>query len=403
MRIAYIMSRFPLLSETFILREMDEFERQGGEILLFPLICQEQDLTHYDAELWLERRNCIPFMDIHVLGSLIKTFIKNPLKFITVLIKIVFWNLPSPKFLLRTLILFPKAIRTANKIETENIDHLHVHYASHPALVAYIIHQFTGISYSITIHSHDIYDNHVMLKQKLGAAKFLVTISNFNLDYLVKLLGNWVGKKVFVIHSGVNLSEFVPQKVRNPNNSHKFILLQIGSLHWKKGQTYFLKALKLLDSEIDNLQVQIIGDGPERKKLERMIRELGLTNKVELLGAKTQSEVKQLLINADCYIQTSVSEGIPVALMEALACELPVISTNITGIPELVIHGKTGILIPPKDVAAIADAIKYIFNNPDLAKKFGKAGRRRVESEFNLQNNVSKLIDLFQAKIFEGG
>jgi colanic acid/amylovoran biosynthesis glycosyltransferase len=403
MRIAYIMSRFPLLSETFIVREMDEIEKQGGEILLFPLICQDQGISHYEAEQWLERRNCIPFMDIHVLKTLAKTIINTPLKFITVFIKIVFWNLPSPKFLIRTLILFPKAIHTAYKIQDENIDHIHVHYASHPALVAYIIHQFTGISYSITIHSHDIYDNHVMLKQKLEAAKFLITISNFNVDYLVNLLGKWVQDKVFVIHSGVNLSEFIPKKLRQQNNSQKYIILQIGSLHWKKGQSYLLNAIKLLDDEIDDLQVQIIGDGPERKKIEKMINELSLTKTVQLLGPKTQSEVKKFLRNADCYIQTSVSEGIPVALMEALACELPVISTNITGIPELVIHGKTGILIPPKDEVAIVDAITFIKNNPAIAKKYGKAGRSYIESEYNLQKNVGKLIDLFQAKIFEDG
>lgn len=403
MRIAYMMSRFPLLSETFIVREMNEFERQGGEISLFPLICQEQEITHYEAEQWLERRNCIPFIDINVLRTLVKTFIKSPWRLIKVFINIFFWNLPSPKFLLRSLILFPKSIHTANKIMAEKIDHVHVHYASHPALVAYIIHQFTGISYSITIHSHDIYDNRVMLKQKLGAAKFLVTISNFNVDYLINLLGNWVKDKVFVIHSGVNLSEFSPKKDRQLNTTKKFVLLQIGSLHWKKGQTFFLKAIKILDSEVGNLQVQIIGDGPERKNLEKLIIELGLTNTVHLLGAKNQVEVKQFLSNADCYIQTSISEGIPVALMEALACELPVISTNITGIPELVLDGETGILVPPKDAASIANAIQFIINNPDLAKKYGKAGRKHVEEEFNLQKNVRKLIDLFQVKIFEDG
>ena len=180
-------------------------------------------------------------------------------------------------------------------------------------------------------------------------------------------------------------------------------VLQVGSLHWKKGQSYLLNAIKLLDDEIDGLQVQIIGDGPERKKIEKMINELSLTKTVQLLGPKTQSEVKKFLRNADCYIQTSVSEGIPVALMEALACELPVISTNITGIPELVIHGKTGILIPPKDEVAIVDAITFIKNNPAIAKKYGKAGRNYIETEYNLQKNVGKLIDLFQAKIFEDG
>lgn len=392
MKIAYIMTRFPLLSETFILREMIEIEKQGSEIALFPLICQQQEVIHPEVENWIKRCHCYPYFSSSILRSTVRTFIQQPFKFLIVFLSIIFWNLPSPKFLIRAIVLFPKATLMAEKIQAENIDHIHVHYASHPALVAYIIHKFTGIPYSVTMHSHDIYDNHVMLRQKLESAKFLVTISNYNVNYLANLLGNWVTKKITVIHCGVNTEEYKPSaRIKKTD----FKLIQIGSLHWKKGQIFLLKAIKALISETDDFQVQIIGEGPERKKLEKIIRELEIGKWVTLLGPKTQDEIKSLLPTADCYLQTSISEGIPVALMEALACELPVISTNITGIPELVIDGKTGILIPPKDEQKIVEAIKFIKINSTLARTFGREGRKHVESNFNLQKNINSLHDLF--------
>ena len=401
MKVAYIISRFPLLSETFILREMDEIERQGWTIVLFPLICQQPEITHAEVQKWMKRRNCIPYMNSNVFISLVKKFLKNPFRFAHVLSSIFFWNLPSPNFLIRALILFPKSILMADIIEKENIKHIHVHYGTHPALCAYIIHKFTGVSYSITLHSHDIYDNHTMLKQKLNAAKFLVTISLFNIDYLSRNLGDWVRNKTFMIHCGVNTKEYKSTETILKNYLQSYKILQIGSLHWKKGQSYLLRAIKILTSEIESVQVNIIGEGKERRKLEKLINELNLTDKVFLLGAKTQSEVKNFLSSADCYLQTSVSEGIPVALMEALACELPVISTEITGIPELVIHRTTGLLIPPKNEEAIAEAIKFLMANPSLAKNYGEAGRKHVEQHFDLQKNVCALINLFKIKIGE--
>jgi len=394
MKIAYIMSRFPLLSETFILREMDEVESQGGEITLYPIICQNQEVIHEEAKKWMTRRNCVPFFSMEILAANLKALFGKPILYISTLAKVLYWNLPSPKFLLRTLLLFPKAVLTAEKIKQEDVHHIHCHYATHPALIAYIIKQFTGIPYSITIHSHDIYDNHVMLKQKLWDAEQLITISQFNVGYMENLLGDWIRSKTQVIHCGITPSNFIAKP--NSSKGSPFVILQIGSLHWKKGQTDLIKAAKLLSEKITNFSIQIIGEGSERDKLEAMIDALGVQDHVKLLGAKSQQEVRDILPTADCYIQSSISEGIPVSIMEALTCQLPVIATSITGIPEIVIDNETGYLVPPNNPEALAKAILHVHDNYEESLKYAKNGHKLVQNEFNLQKTVKDLVMVFR-------
>ncbi len=391
------MSRFPLLSETFILREMDEVENQGGEIALYPLICQEQDVIHKAAKKWIPRRICIPFYSLSTLRGAFRVFLRKPLKVLRLLAEIIIWNLPSPSFLFRSLLLFPKSLAAASRIKEDGLDHIHVHYASHSALMAYIISRLENISYSITIHSHDVYDNHVMLKQKLGRAKFLITISDFNVEYLENLLGEQIREKIHVVHCGVNPNDYKPLPPQIKSKKKKIEILQVGSLHWKKGQTYFLESIHLLSKTLPNLHVRIIGDGPERPNVEARINELGLEKIVTLMGSLTQDEVRQILLTADIYVQSSVSEGIPVALMEALSCELPVVATRITGIPELIRHEETGLLVPPRDPQAIADAVIKLLENPQQARQYGQAGRKLVIDKFNLASNVSALYGIFKS------
>jgi glycosyltransferase involved in cell wall biosynthesis len=393
MKIAYVMSRFPLLSETFILREMIEMDRQGFEIALYPLICQDQAVVHEEAKAWARKANCIPFISPKVFIENIKVFFQNPIRYLSVFFQVFKGNLSSFDFLSKGLYLFPKAVYTAKRLKLEGVDHIHAHYATHPALLAWIVHKMTGISYSITVHSHDIYDCHAMLGPKLEAASFIATISNYNIDYMANLLGEWVREKCAIVRCGIDPSRFHPG--RN-ERGRVFNILQIGTLHWKKDQVTLIKAVALLRDRNIPFQLTIIGEGEERPKIEAEIQKLNLENLVILAGAKAQHEVAQLLPQADCYIQSSVSEGIPVAIMEALACELPVVATKITGIPELVLHEKTGILVEPGNIQSMADALQAMYLNSEQAKAMGKQGREWVLQEFTLAGNAKKLALQFQ-------
>lgn len=395
MKIAYIMSRFPLLSETFILREMIEVEKQGHDVSLYPLICQRQPVVHDEAKKWIARANCIPFISKVVLIENICTFFKQPFRYCSLFWRIFWGNISSFDFLTKSLYAFPKAVYTAKQMQTEEIEHIHAHYATHPALVAWVIHHLTGIPYSITIHSHDIYDCHAMLRPKLKSAAFLVPISEYNIRYMEALLGKWVRAKCHIVHCGIDPFQY------HPNNKRKgepdiFSIIQIGTLHWKKGQVYLIQAIAKLKERNFKFKLRIVGEGEERASIEAEIKKYHLEDTVEMLGSKTQAEVAELLPTANCYIQSSVSEGIPVAIMEAMACKLPVVATDITGIPELVLNRKTGLLVAPKDINGMADAVYEIYIHPKMACEMGEQGRTRVLEEFDLKKNTKKLVGLFE-------
>ena len=324
MKIAYIMSRFPLLSETFILREMIEVEKLGHTIHLYPLISKKQLLVHKEAQKWISRINYIPFMSKEIAMENVRVFFKIPSKYFSLIWNIFWGNISSFDFLAKGLYTLPKAVYMARRLQDDDIDHIHAHYATHPALMAWIIHQLTGITYSITIHSHDIYDCHAFLAPKLKDAVFLAPISNYNIEYLANLLGDWVREKCHVVRCGIDPSRFA---VSQKNRENIFNILQIGTLHWKKDQVSLIKAVALLRDRDIPFQLTIIGEGEERSNLEAEIKREKLEDVVKLAGAKTQDEVAQLLPQANCYIQSIVSEGFAVAIIEALALELHVISS----------------------------------------------------------------------------
>jgi len=399
-KIAYIMSRFPHLPETFILREMTELERQGWQIALYPLIRQKQAVVHHEAKPWLSQVRYLPFISIGLLAANLKMFIRRPFRYSMSWIRALWENRTPFEFFIRTLVLLPKAGYAAHLMEKEGITHIHAHYATHPALVAWMIHQLTDISYSITAHAHDIFVEKAMLATKLRDAAFISAISEYNRQYLARTVGPWVPEKTFIVHCGI-----VPDHYRQSsqfNGETPFEILTIGSLQPYKGQSYLIQACALLRDWKIPFRCRIIGEGDERLKLEQMITDLNLESHVQLLGAQSQEEVARLLPTAHCYVQPSIitpsgkMEGIPVSLMEALACQLPVVATSISGIPELVRPDETGYLVPPANTAALAEALATVYANPENAARMGQAGRTLVLQEFVITSSVKRLATLFQ-------
>jgi colanic acid/amylovoran biosynthesis glycosyltransferase len=402
MRIAYIMSRFPHLPETFILREMNEMEAQGCQVELYPLVSQGQPVVHEAARPWLGRAHRFPLISRPVITTNWRTLWRRPLLYLTLWLRLVRENGRSPGFLGRALYLFPKAVAAAAQMQTEQVDHIHAHYATHPALLAWLIHQLTNIPYSVTVHAHDIFVNTTMLATKLRDAAFVIAISEFNRDYLVRLLGDWVRPKTVVIHCGIEPEQY-GRPVRSTRPPPCLEILSIGSLQPYKGFPYLIAACADLRAAGIPFRCRLVGDGEERLHLTQLIAEHSLQEQVLLLGAKTETEVIDLLTAADCYVQPSIvtasgkMEGIPVALMEALAAGVPVIASNLSGIPELVRPRQTGYLVPPGDAEALAAAVIHLYNHPREAIALAEAGRILVQAEFNLGENVGRLMALLMA------
>ena len=203
-KIAYIVSRFPHLPETFILREMITLEKLGWQIELYPLIIQQQSVMHEEARPWLRRAHTVPWFSRDLLKANWGSLIRQPRRYLSLFLRTLQGNLHTPKFLARALLLFPRAVWMADRFLADGINHVHAHYATHPALVAWLINQLTGITYSITVHAHDIFAEKPMLATKLQDSVFISAISEFNRKYLTDLFGPWVQNKTQIVRCGID-------------------------------------------------------------------------------------------------------------------------------------------------------------------------------------------------------
>ncbi len=297
--------------------------------------------------------------------------------------------------------LFPKSVHIAMQAKKIGIDHFHVHYATHPALVAWIIKFLTGITYSVTIHAHDIFIRKTMLAEKLGQAKFIVAISEFNKNYVSQEVSNSLLPKIHVVHCGIRPDDYVRGSSAQKEQGAEYQIISIGSLQEYKGQKYLLEACSILKESEMNFHCHIIGEGEMRQVLETSILEFALESRVTLHGGLAQEDVARHLVRGNCYVQPSIiaknkkMEGIPVAIMEAMAAKIPVVATKISGIPEIVIHNRTGILVDEKDAKQLAAAILFCYQNPVEVQTMVKLARQLVEKEYHLVDNAKKIYEVF--------
>ncbi len=398
-RVAYVMSRFPTVTETFILREMDELERQGWEVGLFPLILEHPSVVHADALKWSDRaRRAGPFSRAALRAHL--RFLRRPKRLFAVWGGVLRGHAREPAVLIRALALLPVMVAMADEVERRGYRHVHAHFATYPLLAAWVAHRSTGVTYSVTVHAHDIFVSQAMLAEKLADSRLIVAISQFNREYLLREIDPQLGPRIEVIHCGIESSTYRRQPRQDLND--QLDLLCIGSLMPYKGHRFLLEACRILLDRGVPFRLRLVGDGPLRMELTALADALELVDHVEFLGARSQEEVAELVATSNVYVQPSIltttgqMEGIPVALMEALAAELPAVSTALSGVPELIRPRETGWLVPPEDSGALADAVEEIRSDPANAHELAAQGRALVREEFDLRKNVHLLAAKFR-------
>jgi colanic acid/amylovoran biosynthesis glycosyltransferase len=399
-KVAYIMSRFPKLTETFILFEMGSLEQQDVDVELYPLLREKTTVMHAEAEAWVKRAHYLPFLSRPILWAQLRFLLSRPRAYFGTLWSLLRGNFGSLNFFVGALGIFPKTVYFAQLMEADGVQHVHAHFASHPAAAAYIIHRLTGIPYSFTAHGSDLHMDRHMLREKVAEAAFVVPISNYNKELIVEECGEQYRDKVVVIHCGVDTTVFQP--VSREASGGPLSLLCTGTLHEVKGQTYLIEACRLLAERGIDFVCRFVGDGPDQQMLTNQIAKAGLEDRVLLLGRRNRQEIAELLRNADVVVTPSVPtksgkrEGIPVVLMEAMGSGVAVVASGISGIPELVEHEGSGLLTPPRDAAALADALQRLHGDPALRRRLGQAGREKVLSEFDLTTNANALAERFQ-------
>jgi colanic acid/amylovoran biosynthesis glycosyltransferase len=399
-KVAYMMSRFPKITETFVLYEMLAVMEQGVKVEIYPLMREHTTVMHPEAVPLVEEAHFTPHISLAILASNIKTFFRQPRTYIRTLATTLRATWGSKRFFGGILAFFPKSVYLAQEMQAAGIEHLHAHFASFPAASAYIIHQFTGIPYSFTAHGSDLHRDKKMLREKVADAKFVVAISKDNQRIITEHCHLTDAAKVPIVHCGVDTEAFKPVSQHNPSSALNIVCT--GTLHEVKGQTYLVKACAELKKRKIPFQCHFVGDGPDEAALKEQAAQAGLSGDIVFHGRVPRLTVIEIMKNADIFALPSVPtqdgrrEGIPVALMEAMAFAVPVVSSELSGIPELVENGVSGLLVPPRDVKGLADSLARLATDHDLRRCFGEAGRQKVLKDFDLSQNASLLITLFQ-------
>ncbi len=400
--VAYVMSRFPKLTETFILQELLAMDRAGVRVELYPLLRERGETVQPAARPWVDRAHYLPFLSPSIIRSQWRYLRDRRLRrrYVRAFVDMIRGTWRSPNFLIGGLGIFPKVAHAARQMRVDGVDHVHCHFANHPALAGFLIHRLTGIPYSFTAHGSDLHVDRTMLPTKVREAAFVVTISEDNRRLIEDTSGWAADAKVAVIHCGVDPAAFHP---RTGASDGALRVVAVGTLHEVKGQTHLIDACRRLLERDIAFTCRIIGEGPDRDRLAAQIGERGLGDHVTLAGGMTSDAVADELGAADVLVAPSVPtrggkrEGIPVVLMEAMASGLPVVASRLSGIPELVSDEVDGLLVPAGDADAIADALERLARDPDLRGRLGAAGRATVLRAFDIDRNAAVLIRRFEA------
>ena len=402
-RVAYVVSRFPKLSETFVLYEILAVEAAGVPVELYPLQRERARTLHPEARRLVERAHFAPLLSLAILRSHAHYLRRRPRAYLRALFDLVRCNFGSARYLGGALAFFPKAVHFARQMSEAGVEHVHAHFASHPAAVAFVIGRLAGIPYSFTAHGSDLHRDRHMLREKVAEARFVVPISQFNRQVILDHCGEEHAGKLDVIHCGIDPAVFRP--AAEPAGANGEIRLAcVGTLHEVKGQRFLVDACRRLVERGVELRCDFVGDGPDRASLERAARAAGLDGRVRFLGSLPREQVAACLRAVDVAVVPSVPtrdgrrEGIPVALMEAAASGKPVVASRLSGIPEAIADGAEGLLVPPGDAAALADALAALAADPELRRRLGAAARERMLRDFDLASNARTLATRFRAE-----
>jgi glycosyltransferase involved in cell wall biosynthesis len=407
-QVAYFYISFPKITETFNLREMRYLQQQGFDVSVFSLLPPKSNqVTHKaNAEFLSKTYYSAWFFSKPLWLAQAYYLSKKPKTYFTVLWQLLRRSYTQPSVFLKTLAIFPKSVFFAYSIEQQgNYKHLHATFASHNTTSALIVSALTEIPFSFTSDAYDLYVETVLLEYKLEQAAFSTTISNFNINELQKRYQGKV-KLPYLMRRGIDLERFKPLNNRPKlEKAAVFELVCVGALEEKKGHKFLIEALAILKKQEIPLYAVFIGEGDLRKSLKMQAANLDLVEEIEFKGAQTEEQVIAAYQHCHCGVLASIvtkskrAEGIPNALMEAMACQLPVIGTRTAGLAELIDDRINGLLVEEQNAQALAEALAFIWHNRDKAAEMAIAARHKIEKDFNMEINPQILLNLYQKAI----
>src|SRR5438128_8764209 len=385
--LAYVFERFPKFSQTFCYREIAELFRQGIRPAIFSLRGPDFGLeTTWDRAI-ISRVHQLPEGDAFArLANEAATSLPKPMRRI-----LHGWRGKPDSLRLH------QATYIGTHLQKLGVRHVHTHFAGMAARTAFWIKKFFGIDYSVTVHANDIFvpaNFKIGLPEILSSTNAVIAVSDFAANQLRERLRE-NARRVHRIYNGIDCAQFKPAQFEPPP-----LILSIGRLISKKGFDALIDACALLRQRGHGFRCEIIGEGPLVGELQARIHRQDLREHVNLAGAQTQSGIAARLSQATvfalpCRIDPDgAMDNLPTVVMEAMAAGLPVVSTDVGGISEMVRDRETGLLVAQSDPAATADALSQVIGDVELAQSFGGKGRKRAEEIFSIEKNVRALQEI---------
>ncbi len=400
MTLAYLVNQYPKVSHSFIRREIAGVEASGIPVARFTIRSGNSDLVDEADKVELSKTQAV--LDIGMVGlllNLLRVALSKPVRFLSAfwLMLQIGWH--SDRGVWRHLAYLAEACVLLGWFSNLKIAHVHAHFGTNSTAVAMLCHALGGPPYSFTVHGPEEFDKvyTIALTEKIKRAAFVVAVSSFGKSQLYRWCDRTLWSKIHIIHCGVDKMFLTEAHIAVPEQPR---LVCIGRLCEQKGHLLLVEAISKLAAEGLQFKVILVGDGPLRVEIENTIAQQGLQYHIEITGWVSNSEVQQHLLASRAMVLPSFAEGLPVAIMEALALQRPVISTYVAGIPELVESGVNGWLVPPGSVEAIVAAMREALQLPrEKLEILGRAGAERIATQYDAAKEASSLAALFRYHI----
>jgi glycosyltransferase involved in cell wall biosynthesis len=410
LRLTYLHGRYPVLTETFIDREIQRLLARGVDLRILSIRRPADDLSPTQRELSRRVEYLLPAPPLSVAASLLWGLVRHPRTFLWTLA----WLLSrdhGTASRARTALHFVTGVYAAWRLRDRRGIHIHAHFVDRAATVALVASRLLGTTYSVTAHAREIYVNPALLRERIGEAAFAVTCTEYNRTHLRREIGEGAASRLTRLYHGMDLGaarEAGPETGADGGadggaERDARLILSVAQLWERKGLHYLVEACGVLRDRGTAVRCEIVGEGPQRADLQALIDRLGLADRVVLAGALPFPEVVERYRRAGVFVLPCIvteegdRDGIPNVILEAMASGLPVISTPVSGIPEVVRDNDTGLSVPERDPEAIADAVDRLLSDPALAAAIADRARQLVRAEFDLDRNVDRLLEHFQA------
>ena len=394
-RLLYVVSLFPCWSETFIVREIATMIAAGADVRILSLKAPCEKLVQPDAEQLLPRvRHPLPPARAALARAI--AFVAHPLALLSIMLHMMRRLRRHPLDLAKSMEALARGVEHLSWVREFDPDIIHAHWGTFPSTVAWALARVLERPFGFTCHAHDIFVNDHLLKEKIQSARVPVTISRFNVDWLATRVTPLARDRMKIIHCGVDLAA-LPFR---PGGRQPGLVVAVGRLDPIKGFDVLIDALAVLARQGRPVRCRIIGSGPLLSSLQASIARQGLGGLVELAGALPQQEVREALYSASVFAMPSVvtpegdRDGIPVSLMEAMGVGTPVVSTQVSGIPELIDGEREGLLVPERDPVALAAALARLLDDTELGRALAVRAREKIEREFDAAREARKLLHL---------